>query len=124
MTTQTVELDPETGFPALPKGYIWRVKSSDGFLTLQLVAVSERVAYYRKWIFWKEEYTHTGESIVEETYLNIHQFAPNSRTGYKVREGLVNLAKGLHTQLIRKQEQRELLESFAGDYPPKNLNSL
>lgn len=127
MTTQTVERDPETGLAALPEGYVWRVKTehSSRYLTLLLVRVITKTKYRAKWLFFgSEEYIETTEHQVREDYLDTHQWVTATRTKERIAEGLATLSATMYTAWSRQQDEWDMVRSFEGTYPPKNLNSV
>ncbi len=123
MATLTVERDPETGLALLPEGYIWRVVSTDRYLTLRLVSTWTQPLTRGMW-WWKEEYIKTHEKEVMEDYYDTHNLASSVRTKGSVAYGLANLSDNMFRAWTKKQDQWELMRSFGGDYPPKNLNSV
>lgn len=123
MTTQTVERDPETGLALLPEGLIWRVSGSDRYLTLRLVRLFNQTVTHGKW-WWKEEYIKISEDIVMEDYYDVHQLPMSVRTKESIAHGLAKLSDTMYRTWETKQKQWDLMRSFNGDYPPKNVNSV
>lgn len=121
MTTQTVERDPATGLALLPEGYIWRVASTNRYLTLKLVLVTTKTLTGGMW-WWKYEYPETSEKVVEEAYYDTHFLAPKSRTKEAIADGLARLSDTMYKEYKDKQDQWGLMKSFWGDYPPKKLS--
>jgi hypothetical protein len=125
LTTQTVERDPETGLAALPDGYLWRVHAEKRYLTLKLVRVSTETKYRAKWLFFgSEAYTERTEKVVKEEYYDSYQLISSRRTKDEISRGLAKLSDEMYTEWSAQQRVFDTLISLAGDYPPKNLNSV
>lgn len=128
MTTQTVELDPETGLAALPEGYIWRVVSNvsySNYLDIKLVRVDIETLTRPKWLFFgSEEYTVKTERVVMSDWFDVHRFIPARRTKENIAQGISELSEKMYREWKTKQDQFTLMRSLQGDYPPKNLNSV
>jgi hypothetical protein len=125
MTTLTVERDPETGLAALPEGYIWRVRSERRYLGLTLVRVMTETKYRAKWLFFgSEEYTETTEQQIRHDFFDTYDLASPVRTKERVAKRLAKLSATMYTEWRNQQDEFDMLESFSGDYPPKNLHSV
>jgi len=125
MTLQTVERDPETGLAALPEGYYWRVDAERRYLTLCLVKVTTKTKYRSKWLFFgSEEYIETTEKVVKNEYYDTFQLVSARRTRENIAHGLAKLSDEMFTEWNRQQQDWTITQSFAGSYPPKNLNSV
>lgn len=123
MTTQTVERDPETGLALLPEGLIWKVSSTNRYLTLRLVRIVT-TSHTRGIWWWTEEYTKSVEDPVMEDYYDATQLAARARTKEALAAGLATLSDTMYTEWKRRQDQWDLMRSFDGSYPPKNVNSV
>ena len=123
MTTQTVVRDPETGLALLPEGYIWRVAASGRYLTVYLVQICTETVTQGKW-WWKYEYNTTTEETLVEDYYDTHHLATPVRTKENIAHGLAKLSDTMYRTWEMKQKQRNLMDSFSGDYPPKSLNTV
>jgi len=121
----TVERDPETGLAALPENYIWRVFSDERYLTLMLVKVTTETKYRPKWLFFgREGYEIPVTTFVMEEFFDSQQIVSHARNKEAVANGLALLSEKMYRHWKSKQDQADLLRTFSGDYPPKNLNSV
>lgn len=95
-------LDPETGLPALPDGYFWRVRDANykGHAYIEL-----RSRYFiRHWLFWKKE---ASSKIHDELVLS-----PITRP---------RILREAHDVIDAVQANLVSDYSLIGDYPPKSL---
>lgn len=96
------DIDEETGLPALPEGYFWRVRDANykGHAYVELRSTYKR----RYWLFWKKLYS---TKLHEEMVL-----APITRP--RVLKEAQDCIQAVQNHLVSDY-------SLIGDYPPKNL---
>jgi hypothetical protein len=105
------EIDPATGLPIIPEGYVWRVKKTSQGDSLVIKLVQLKVTEKVLWIFTR---TVSNEVELESAYVWDHEVEyTNSTFSELLRKRALSIIDNL------KDENR--LEALVGEYPPKKL---
>lgn len=115
-------INPETGLPSLPEGYLWRVFKEYGRYTLALIHRSEKVQ--KELTFWgfltgaTRERTVVKERQIETWAVDRTHTDPVVAI-YSASVSLLGYMAGQ----IKEEVQPMDLDVYVGDYPPKNIHT-
>lgn len=102
------ELDENTGLPALPDGYFWRVRYEGVYGDYVKMSVMRKPKYRFLWSW-----------AVEDARLYASIFTDDN-----AEELLIKLAGRVHARFIEtlRPSSYQTVKKYLGDYPPKSLN--
>lgn len=113
------EVDPDTGFPKLPAGRVWRVKEVEAvslydYTMIRLQLVQTDAERTKKRLFKKPV------TIVEDLVLSEEKWI--KREFVREEDPRATL-KAAAFNIMRRRKAIDLTDQLIGDYPPKNLNT-
>lgn len=117
-----MSIDPQTNMPELPEGYFWRVVHDeyDHYMHVRLMREPRKHTNSRFLRYWFEAYTaqtvdYLGFDVEELDHLN-DEIVKNIIMKCAIR------LKERYDKDLRLKAAQSMLESYAGDYPPKKLD--
>lgn len=110
-------VDEETGLPALPEGYFWKVYDKYGtpYVGLYHQEVVERKVDFG---FWSKVFTTEKSRLVDDRHIN--RYSVGSKPELILKTAYLILT--WFPEYVTKNVYPESYESYYGDYPPKSLN--
>lgn len=108
-------IDPETGLPALPDGYVWEVSRGGDRLYVALKTMGTDPRNFWEKILGKEPTVWFNEYIDGDRYW---EYVPSL---YNTPQGILHAATSIYSQIHDKSVRNDKLDALVGLYPPKSI---
>lgn len=117
----------ETGLPALPEGYFWRVRYREGYIPgsyyytevdktrLQVVLIKTTPGNRTEKVYPKPWYRRTHQEITTPYTCEDTQFVEDCEGTHPI--ALSNAAN----RIMKRWDKAKVRDALVGDYPPRTL---
>jgi hypothetical protein len=107
-------IDPETGLPALPERFAWKVERYDDRLYVQLVKSRDKTLG-----FWAKLLGKTPEVEWNDHYIDGNH--TNEQVYDKTKSGVLAASTVIYEKLRTASTKISVLDELVGLYPPKSI---